>query len=165
MYTPTGGCCSALIHILFKHPILIVVFGISVGVGTLYGEIPDNDTCTVVVAELQKKAVQLEGDPNLKRLMRKAEITFQSLQREANVDMRLKTPAFRRVLEKTLGKITRCAAEKSVYVFGNMEKREQIAYFYFLDLLHRLGSVEKAAVEYRRISGYPVASSSHRRSE
>jgi len=154
MYNPVSWC-SAFVHLLIKHPILAVGLGLAAAANFLSPQlldrlVPEVERSAVFRAKIQK----LEADPMISELAKQSEPAFRAIIAVA-AEKRTSIPGTvaeeteiivqdfygpagitRMALEDVLLKIPACQNLGYDKVRNDPELSAELAYLYFLDLIH-----------------------------
>ncbi len=174
MYGAPQSLCSALIHFLFKYPILVIALGLTGSAAMVSNWLGDPSTADqkaqakieqVITAKIQKNAndapptfkavVKAESSLELK-LLEDARINFEAIKKlGGNIsgvhpdNKSYGPPGLTRIaLEDVFRKLPDCKNLGFNEVLNDPEASTKFAYLFFLDLIHRFRSVETAVIAY-----------------
>ncbi|MCX6765677.1 MAG: hypothetical protein NT136_01815 [Candidatus Moranbacteria bacterium] len=175
MYESPQSLCSALLHLLLKHPILIIALGLAAVVSITsigFKEDPSNVEQKIQakieeVTSPQKEKMANEAPPTFKAIMKaesglslelleSAQIYFEAISRLGGVvkgahpdKKSFGPPGLTRIaLEDVLKKLPDCKDLGFDEILNDSEASTKFAYLYFLDLIYRFKSVETAVIAY-----------------
>ncbi len=134
MYNPISSC-SAFIHVLLKHPVLVIALGIIGATGMLKGD-GSNQTETILIEQIES-AEKVAG----KETAAEASKWFQAIQ-QTNIGLS------HLAVKDVLGKIPACQNLSQEALQDQPKMVESIAFLYFLDLINRFGDIETAVVAF-----------------
>ena len=137
MYNPASSC-SAFIHLLMKHPILVIAMGL-VGASGLIMQQANNPEKTILVTEIENAETNLGVNT-----VAEAKARFDVIK---NIGNGLNNMA----LKDVLGKVPACQNLSEEEVRDNPEMLEKVAFLYFLDLINKSGGdIEAATIAFQK---------------
>jgi len=130
MYNPMSSC-SAFIHLLLKHPILIIVTGLVAASGLVSTN--QNPDKVILVNKIMDSQEVI--NVNLSEIKSQ----FNSIERNGGLN--------NMAVKDVLGKVPACQNLNKKQIMDKPEMIKDIAYLYYLDLIYKKGGNIKAATD------------------
>lgn len=157
MYTITS-CCQILIHLLLKHPILVVAMGV-IGASIWLTPIVKTPTgyntewAVVSSQEFIEKYDKITNDPKFAKDMEDADRWFKAILTVGNGDPGITKAALkdleRMINQGEMGKYPDCPIEIPNLLKSDNETKATYARLYFYDQMRRFQNPELAVLAYR----------------
>ncbi|MCF7835782.1 MAG: lytic transglycosylase domain-containing protein [Candidatus Marinimicrobia bacterium] len=163
MYNPLSSC-SAAIHLLIKHPILVIGLGLATTVSFL--GLGAEEMTPQLVQKIERSSVfrakikELEAHPDIFELTQKSveEKWFTAIKKVESGDKRIGVhpdgvsygPAglTKNAWKDVIGKIPCCKDLGYDEILNEAELSTSFAYIYFLELIHVFRDIETAVIAY-----------------
>ena len=136
MYNPMSSC-SAFVHLLMKHPVLIIAVGLASASGLIVQQF-NNPEKTILVDTIK------EAENNFgANTVAMAKARFNIIKNTGNGLNNM-------TVKDVLGKIPACQNLNEEEIRDNPELLEKVAFLYFLDLIYKSeGDIETATTAFK----------------